>query len=823
VLCFSNEFRVSGCLSTFSGYKYVIIKNINSLRRNALVIATALALSTSAAMAANNTQPAPRVLLGALQSNTQFDRFIVKYRQGTPEAASVANVEKTLKDASVQVNQLIQSARLQSGVQTKSAKPLAIVHFRRMSLGADVISASQKLDRAGATILMQKIAANPNVEYVEIDRLNHPTLTPNDTNYSQQWGFFNAAGGIKANEAWDVNTGTGSVVAILDTGITSHSDLNANVLPGYDFIIDTAVSNDGDGRDSNPADPGDWTTAGACYSGSAASSSSWHGTHVAGTVAAITNNAKGVAGTAFNAKIVPVRVLGTCGGYDSDIADAMIWASGGTVAGIPANANPADAINLSLGGSGACGATSQAAINTAVANGTTLAIAAGNDNANVSGSSPANCANVIAVGSITSTGARSSFSNYGAGVDVAAPGSGINSTMNSGTTTPGSETYVNYSGTSMATPHVAGVVALIQSRRAATSQVAYTPAEIEALLKSTARAFPSTPSQPIGAGIINAKAAVDAAGGTPANVAPTANFSSTTSGLTATFTDSSTDSDGSIASRSWNFGDSTTSTATSPSKTYSAAGTYNVSLTVTDNGGLTNTVTKAVTVATTGGGTVLTNGVAKTGISAATGASVVYTMVIPTDTSIANLKFVMSGGTGDADMYVKYGSTPTDTVYDCRPFASGNAETCNIATAQAGTYYIRLKGYAAFTGVSLTGSYTTGPATQTYSNATVVNIGDNTTITSPITVSGRSGNAPTTASVSVNITHTYQGDLKVDLVAPDGSLYNIHNRTGAGTDNVIKTVTLNLSTEALNGIWKMQVNDNAAGDVGKLNSWSVTF
>jgi len=191
------------------------------------------------------------------------------------------------------------------------------------------------------------------------------------------------------------------------------------------------------------------------------------------------------------------------------------------------------------------------------------------------------------------------------------------------------------------------------------------------------------------------------------------------------------------------------------------------------------------------------------------------------------LKFVTSGGTGDSDMYVKFGSTPTDTVYDCRPYASGNAETCNIATAQAGTYYVRLKAYAAFSGLSLTGSYTTGGGgggtTQTYSSTTVVNIGDNTTITSPITVSGRTGNAPTTASVSVNITHTYQGDLKVDLVAPDGSLYNIHNRTGAGTDNVIKTVTLNLSSEALNGVWKMQVNDNAAGDTGKLNSWSITF
>ncbi len=226
-----------------------------------------------------------------------------------------------------------------------------------------------------------------------------------------------------------------------------------------------------------------------------------------------------------------------------------------------------------------------------------------------------------------------------------------------------------------------------------------------------------------------------------------------------------------------------------------------------------------------GGGTtgVLSNGVAVTGLSAATGAYVKYTMVVPAGAT--GLKFVTAGGTGDSDMYVKFGSAPTDTVYDCRPYASGNAETCNIATAQAGTYYVNLKAYSAFSGLSLTGSYTAGGggSSQTYSNTTDYAIGDNTTVDSPITVSGRSGNAPSTASVSVNIVHTYQGDLKVDLVAPDGSLYNIQNRTGAGTDNIIKTVTLNLSTELLNGTWKLRVNDNAAGDTGYINSWSVTF
>src|SRR5690606_31257016 len=153
--------------------------------------------------------------------------------------------------------------------------------------------------------------------------------------------------------------GNGVVVAVLDTGITRHGDLDANVLPGYDFISDAGKANDGDGRDNDPSDPGDWVTLNQCPGGNRAENSSWHGTHVAGTIAAVTNNAKGVAGTAFGARILPVRVLGTCGGYDSDIADAIVWAAGGSVSGVPTNANPAEVINLSLGGGGACGRTSQ--------------------------------------------------------------------------------------------------------------------------------------------------------------------------------------------------------------------------------------------------------------------------------------------------------------------------------------------------------------------------------------------------------------------------------------------------------------------------------
>ena len=304
-----------------------------------------------------------------------------------------------------------------------------------------------------------------------------------------------------------------------------------------------------------------------------------------------------------------------------------------------------------------------------------------------------------------------------------------------------------------------------------------------------------------------------------ANTAPVANFSTSVNGMTVAFTDSSTDAGGSIVARSWTFGDGTTSTATNPSKTYATASTYNVTLTVTDNGGLTGTKTTAITVGTANNE--LSNGVARTGISGAAGSKQYWTMTVPANA--ANLKFVTAGGSGDADLYAKFGSQPTSTSYGCKSEGGSNAETCSIATAQAGTYHLLVAGYSAFSGLSLTGSYSVAAGRTTYTNGADATINDNATVESPITVSGRSGNAPADTAVQVTILHTYQGDLKVDLVAPDGSVYVLHNRAGGSADNINRTYTVNVSTEAINGTWKLRVNDNAAGDVGRIDSWSITL
>jgi serine protease len=584
----------------------------------ALSVALLTAASAQVAVAQDApTDPGAAVPAAATEAapGTPAERLIVGYRSGAAEAASD---KAAAADAAA-----------------KGEKAGEDVGFqRRLGTGAALVELGERPTRSEVADVVAEYSADPQVAYVVPDRLNKPLATPNDTEYSKQWDLFEATAGMRVPGAWDLATGSGVTVAVIDTGYVAHSDLAANVVAGYDFISDTAVAVDGNGRDSNPADPGDWYAAGECGQATG-SNSSWHGTHVAGTIAAATNNGKGIAGIAYNAKISPVRVLGKCGGYDSDIIDAITWASGGTVSGVPANANVAKVINMSLGGGGACSTATQSAINGAVNRGTTVVVAAGNENQNAANSSPANCGNVITVAATNRAGSRASYSNYGSIVDIAAPGgetrtgtaNGILSTLNSGTRTPSTENYAYYQGTSMATPHVAGLAALMKSANSA-----LTPAQIESAIKSNARPLPGTCSGGCGAGLADATATVQA----------------------------------------------------------------------------------------------------------------------------------VKGGTS-------------------------------------------------------TGS--------TYSSTTAVSIPDNgSAIESPITVGGRSGNAPAALRVGVDITHTWRGDLVIDLVAPDGSAYRLKSANSSDSaDDVVTTYTVDASAETANGTWKLRVQDTASQDTGRLNGWQLTF
>jgi serine protease len=465
------------------------------------VTACALLLMGGAARA-QGALDAPALRINHSDELPGTDRVIVKYRAevNLKDQSRAASAKTT---ASVAVAQV---AANRLGVRFDV--------LRKTTGGAQVLQINRRLSAEEAEAFAHSLrSADANVEYAEPDKRLMPMWLPNDAMVAQQWSLSDATGGIRAPAAWDRASGAGITVAVIDTGVRPHVDLVANLLPGYDFIVDTAIAADGNGRDADASDPGDGVTAGQCAPNSAASNSSWHGTHVAGLIAAVANNGRGVAGVAFAAKVLPLRAVGRCGGYASDVADAIVWAAGAPVTGLPNNPNPARVINLSLGGKGSCDRTTQAAIQSARRLGAVVVVAAGNANTNAATTSPANCQGVITVAATAKSGGKASYSNFGSNVTLAAPGgdrdAGMWSTLNMGTMAPGADAYASYAGTSMATPVVSGVVALMLS-----VNKNLTPDQVAALLKRTARTFPANCAQ-CGSGLVDAHAAVWAAAAEP--------------------------------------------------------------------------------------------------------------------------------------------------------------------------------------------------------------------------------------------------------------------------------------------------------------------
>ncbi len=219
----------------------------------------------------------------------------------------------------------------------------------------------------------------------------------------------------------------------------------------------------------------------------------------------------------------------------------------------------------------------------------------------------------------------------------------------------------------------------------------------------------------------------------------------------------------------------------------------------------------------------LINGVVVTGIADNKNGEKNWAMVVPAGAT--NLSFNMSGGTGDADLYVKFGSAPTTSSYDCRSWTSGNNETCDISSTQAGTYYVMINAYSAFSGASLKGSFTTGGGSQPsfYENTSNVNIPDNNTVgaTSAINVT-RTGDSGS-VKITYNIVHTYRGDLKVEIIAPNGATAVLREPSGGGTNNINESKTIDAGTTPANGNWNLKVTDNAGADTGYIDSWSIEF
>lgn len=525
---------------------------------------------------------------------------------------------------------------------------LSLVDGRSIGARAQVVMAAGISSQA----LAERLAAQSDVEYAVVDARKYAlAVAPNDPLYGEQHGNVTPAVGqwylraptsstiagpgsvvsaIDAGAAWGITTGSSSVVvAVLDTGVRlDHPDLAPKLRPGYDFVR-ADISNDGDGPDADPSDPGDHE---GIYG------SSWHGTQTAGLIGAATDNGIGMAGVGRDVMLLPVRVLGTGGGYDSDIQAAMLWAGGLSTSPAP-NPYPAKVLNLSLGSTGACSASYRDVVGQLNNAGVVVVAAAGNDGVAVG--TPANCAGVIAVAGVRHAGTKVGYSDLGPEIAIAAPaGNCVNlsgaclypllTTSNSGTTTPvadaaGGSIYTGDGadaslGTSFSAPLVSGTVGLMLS-----VNPALTPAQVRAVLTSTARPFPATGAGPdvaactaptataqseecycttttCGAGMADAGAATLAVATITAQITPSATTVAAGSSVTLDATGSWPGLGSTVAAYQWAITEGatlarlTSSTSATAVVLAQAAGTVTVTLTLTDTAGRQATRSVALTV-----------------------------------------------------------------------------------------------------------------------------------------------------------------------------------------------------------------------------------
>jgi serine protease len=468
-----------------------------------------------------------RSLLAAFLAAVLFPIPVQAQRTAPPDAPTDRLIVKWKKGAFTEAR----LARLSERAGVRLAR------HRAMSGGAEVLKLDRRRARAEARALAARLAQDPEVEYAVADEKRFPFAAPNDGYFTT--GLQSNLTRINVHRAWDITTGNPSlVVAVVDTGILPHPDLDpARMLAGRDFVTESYAANDGDARDVSAADPGDWVSwadvedpaspfDSAClYGGVYDTYSSWHGTHMAGIIGAATNNGAGIAGINWNSKILPVRVLGKCGGYDSDIIDGMRWAAGVVVDGV-VNLTPAKVLNLSLGGPGACNAAWQSAIDHVTGLGKVVVVAAGNEGIDFADVSPASCQGVVTVGAFAvdafGNSIRSFYSNFATGPApnlFVAPGNNIYSTSDGGAHGPLNDGAIwNEYGTSGAAAHVSGIVSLMLS-----ANPALTGAEVLQILRDSSVAL----GEWAGSGRIDALQAVGNAlafhGGAPVPVSVTIN------------------------------------------------------------------------------------------------------------------------------------------------------------------------------------------------------------------------------------------------------------------------------------------------------------
>ncbi len=414
------------------------------------------------------------------------------------------------------------------------ATGLQLTYMQGASGDTHIFKLPKKKIPAEAEEVAARIRALPGILFAEPESIapGYNFAVPTDPLYStSQWNLKSAGGGANLPPAWDITTGKNTlVVAVIDSGVlTTHPELSGRLLSGYDFISDPVRANDGNGRDANPGDPGNWVAAEEATPGCSVSNSDWHGTRVASIVAANANNGIGIAGVDWQAKILPVRITGKCVGpagqyTDTDLIDAVRWAAGLTVSG-NTNPSPAKVINLSVGRPSPCPIGIQTAIDDARKKGAVVIAAVGNtEGASALQNSPANCNRVIRVAAVDQKGGLAPYSNQGEAASLSAPGGSFTDLLelkmaaDGGVTTPLNDGVIkgDMVGTSFAAPHVAGVAALMLAAKPKIS-----PPGVSVLLANTTRNFPTNTSYDCdnitcGTGILDAGNAVKAARATKA-------------------------------------------------------------------------------------------------------------------------------------------------------------------------------------------------------------------------------------------------------------------------------------------------------------------
>ncbi|QSX39592.1 S8 family serine peptidase [Shewanella cyperi] len=779
-------------------------------------LALAISASVQAAPAAGGLLPAKE------QVSPLPKRYVVKFKNEMA-AANAASAAQSMS---------YEPAALEVSGHHKALNAVAAKEMKRIGRSN---AYSAKLDAKG----IKALRARADVEYVEEDMPRH--LMSETTPWGQNF--------VGATQLSDSMAGN-RTICIIDAGYDrSHSDLSGNNVTG-----------------TNNSGTGNWYEPGVDNA---------HGTHVAGTIAAIANG-DGVVGVMpnQNANIHVIKVFNSSGwGYSSDLVGAVDTCV----------QNGANVVTMSLGGSGSS-TTERNALAAHYNNGVLLIAAAGNAGDNTH-SYPASYDAVMSVASVDNHKDHSAFSQYTNQVEISGPGEAILSTVTrgegrladivingqsyfdkgvvphhrfvkSGTSYVGAPINGTATGTlaectvtngTFSCGNMTNKVCLVE--RVGNQGTSYPEIDAAKACQTAGAAATIVYSNTALPGLQNpflvdtnseltkVSVSVDRATGLELrNLVGSSVTVSNTGGQDYEYyngTSMATPHVSGVATLVWSYHPECTAAQVRQALKATAEDLGTAGRDDMTGYGLVNAVAAkefldASCNGPTGpvGGNVLENGVAKTNLSGAKAEEVHFSMDVPAGAT--NLSFAMSGGSGDADLYVNFGAAPTTTDYDCRPYKGGNAESCPISNVQAGTYYVMLRGYSAFSGVSLVGSYTegstggsTGPVT--YTNDSNYSIPDNnaTGITSPISVT-RTGDSGT-VTVAVNIVHTYIGDLKVQLVSPTGQVATLHSNTGSGTDNINKTYTADMSGVESSGTWKLKVVDSASQDTGYIDSWSLSF